>query len=192
MNKYYEKIEKVITSFRTKMDDFGMIINPITLARQESVRIAQEKFTHPKLLGRLGYYRINIEEGKEPLHIICCSDTITPHDKKYAFVLSHELGHCFMYKEGLFEYPEVSTIFEGFDEDYLSNEDGLDEIELACNMFAREMLMPEIKFRMGVKHYVLLGRDIKREKNIIADRLSGDFNVPHIHVLKRGNELGVW
>ena len=181
----YQKIEDAIYDFRMDPDD---IVNPVEMASHYGVATVYADFSgYDKLKDKLGYYRIDVIDGnngkaKEYKHTICCREDI---GKKWlSFVLAHELAHFFIYKNGIMKLPDVSTIVDAFPVG-----SSTDNREIACNLFAREMLMPEGKYRKGVDFYSMRG--IAEEKRIVK-YLASDFVVPFEHAWKRGVDLGVF
>ena len=189
MNDLFTKIVTEIFEFRSEPDD---IVNPFTMARQFGIVTAEADFSgYPKLKGKLGFHKIEVEDEGVYKHIICYKSDIDPVWKP--FILAHELGHFFMYTKGIEELPKVSIIANAFPENNSIDESDLNEKELVCNKFAREMLMPANKFRSLVKHYLALGAyERSTREMIIARLLANDFEVPFNHAYLRAQELGVY
>jgi len=189
-NDMFDKIKKAIVDFRKAPDK---TVNPISMARYHGVKIAHASFDHPKLKNLIGYYKIEVLDNTKYNHTICCSDTIQPNNKWYAFVLAHELGHHFMYVMDILQFPKQSMIVDGLSLRTFETLKNLNAYETACNMFAREMLLPVILFLKGIEHYSSIGFNVRTEsgKNSIISLLSNDFNVPEDHVHLRMEELGV-
>jgi Zn-dependent peptidase ImmA (M78 family) len=193
---YFKKIEHAIIDSRTKQDD---IVDPVSLARSHGVRVARANFDKiPGLQDKLGYYRIDPDSDSGSLHhTICCREPINPLSW-YNFVLAHELGHFFLYEFGIRNLGSISnsTIVNALPKpkgDGL-NEDKLSVEEIACNRFARAMLMPDTVYRTGVTYYMkrefITKANAKEE--LIAEYLAKDFNVPYSHAFLRGKDLEVF
>lgn len=175
----YREIERAIFDYREKPDT---IINPVEMAADFGVMTAYANFDgFEKLNDKLGYYRIDVESDGSIKNTICCKEGIDPH--WLSFTLSHELGHYFIYKYGIIEWPTVSTIV-----DAMSKKISDDPKEQACDHFARVALMPEVKFRSGFDFYRSRGYI---EEETIIKFLASDFQVPPEQARLRCLDLGV-
>ena len=179
-NHIYRLIENEIYSYRKQADD---IINPVEMARDFQIESGYADFNgFEKLVDKLGYYRIDVDVDSILTHTICCRTDI---DAKWLnFTIAHELAHFFIYKNGILKWPTESIIA-----DAMSASLSEDENEIACDLFAREMLMPELIYRKGVEYYRMKG--VREGKNL-ANFLAFDFNTPFIHTWMRGVELEVF